>query len=132
ATARHEEIPYLIKRHKNMVFSYVDNRSTPRILLSSDGVKPFSTFVELLAREVYERQHTVGSLEEDVYDRLISDTEIIRGRNDVRLDTWERLFKHYGAQQISKWPEERRRAVDDHIKAATNMTIPTSRRCLPS
>ena len=131
--SRHEEIPYLIKRAKNMVFSYVDNRSTPRVLLNSNGVKPFATFVELLAREVHEQEYgMIGGVNKEVYDRIISGTDIIQNRNDMRIDTWERIFQHYGVEQVSKWPEERKQAVEHHIQAAINMRIPKNHRYLPS
>ena len=121
---RHEEIAPMIKRNKRDVFSHIDNRSAPRVLLNASGVKPFSTFLELLAKEVYLQNGGDLSLDRDKYREEILGSDLFQGRREYNARVWKSICAHHGIDKVNSWSEERKAEIDKHIKAAASMHAP--------
>ena len=110
----HDGVPFLIKRNKKEIFSYLDNRSTPRIMINGDGVTCQKTYLELLVQEL---------CDQDEYSWNSGPQEILERRDVYIQKIWNELCRRMGPDTVQNWSEGKMKSLMDKISAGANSNI---------
>ncbi len=102
------ELKKLLRRGKDSLFSYLDNRSTPFIDVSNGKIECGPTYFELRAKNMVE-------------DHGVSLYEIETRKEAYRQYLRSRLFRNLTAEQIRNLSPEKARQIDQMVNTAVGI-----------